>query len=230
MCGSLLGGISLCSASAHHRTVKLDLSGRYARREPSARRGANPKSAGRALGADAKKKKEWFRNSENTPASDRRNLDGAKRRSLTGIRGTEFIGRTMPAAQEAKMERIRLTRFYERTSKNGQVYLSGNLGYGGRALIFGAGETEDGTRMFDLFLVPKAEPESLQKSAPASRTIEVESEPRTTAKPKRRRKTAKPKPAPSGNDPDDPISDLWQGPDGTDSNGDPTIKGQPWLA
>jgi len=129
------------------------------------------------------------------------------------------------------MERIRLTRFFERTSKTGQTYLSGNLGYGGRALIFDAGRTEDGTRIFDLFLVPKAEPESLQKSALAARTIEVESEPRTTAKPKpRRRKAAKPKPAPSGDDPDDSISDLWQGPDGTDSNGDPTIKGQPWLA
>jgi len=134
------------------------------------------------------------------------------------------------------MERIRLTRFFERTSKNGQTYLSGNLGYGGRALIFDAGRTEDGTRIFDLFLVPKAEPESLQKSALAARTIEVESEPRTTAKPKpkrKRRKAAKKKANPgaaTGDDPDDPVGDLWHGPDGTDANGEPTIKGQPWLA
>jgi len=31
------------------------------------------------------------------------------------------------------MERIRLTRFFERTSKTGQVYLSRNLGYHGEA-------------------------------------------------------------------------------------------------
>jgi len=80
---------------------------------------SNQTAQSRVLALTRRKKKSGFGTQKILPLATGETSTARKRRSLNGIRGTEFLGRTMPAAQEAKLERIRLTRFFERTSKNG---------------------------------------------------------------------------------------------------------------